>query len=258
MNIIVLNSGSNGNAVYVESPLSGFGVLLDCGISCRQIETRLKIHGRFLQNIHAVFITHEHGDHIRGLTTLQKKRNVPVFLTKPTQQGTWNRTQFQNARIMENMDTVQVGDLTVHSFPKSHDAADPVFFKIECNDKSFLYITDLGTHNEHVTEHIREADGILLESNYDEGMLWNGAYPEDLKARIASNVGHLSNDQAVAILQSSLDGKAPTVILGHISENNNTPELARETLERAIRETGLKVTSYHVASRHDVSEVICI
>jgi phosphoribosyl 1,2-cyclic phosphodiesterase len=258
MNIIVLNSGSNGNAVYVESPLSGAAVLLDCGISCKQIETRLKIHGRFLQNIQAVFITHEHGDHIRGLTTLQKKRNVPVFLTRPTHLGTWNRAQFQNARIIGNMDTVQVKDLTVHSFPKSHDAADPVFFKVECNGKSFLYITDLGIHNEHVTEHLKHADGILLESNYDVDMLWNGGYPEDLKARVASDVGHLSNEQAIEILLSGTNGKTPTVILGHVSENNNTPELVREGFERAIRESGLNVASYHVASRHDVSDVICI
>jgi phosphoribosyl 1,2-cyclic phosphodiesterase len=258
MNVIVLNSGSNGNAVYVESRATGAGVLLDCGISCKQIEQRLKIHGRFLQNIQAVFITHEHADHVRGLGTLQKRHRVPAYFTRATQRWTWNTASVQNVRNIKNLDTVQIGDITVHSFPKSHDASDPVFIKIECNGKSFLYITDLGTHNEYVAAELKHADAILLESNYDVGMLWNGSYPEDLKVRVASDVGHLSNDQAFDLLRTCIDGKSPIVIFGHISENNNTPELVRDGFERVLRESGLKVASYHIASRYDVGEVISI
>ncbi len=260
MNIIVLNSGSNGNAVYVESPASGAAVLLDCGISNRQIETRLKVHGRFTNSIRGVFITHEHGDHIRGVQSFSKHNRVPVYLTEQTYRNFWQRDGLKGFHFINpnGEGAVAVEDISVRAYPKSHDAADPVFFLVEIRDKRFLYVTDLGASNEQLDALIPTVDALMLESNYDTDMLWNGDYPEDLKERVDSELGHLSNEQAITILETHANGALRLLIFAHISENNNTPEIvAREAEALFARKPGF-TPQFEIASRHTVSEVYSI
>jgi phosphoribosyl 1,2-cyclic phosphodiesterase len=258
MNIIVLNSGSNGNAVYVESARSGAAVLLDCGISRRQIELRLKVHGRHPQNLRAVFITHEHADHVRGLPVLTKLYPLSTYLTEPTFRRMYRNRPHKGHRFMENSATVTVEDLTVQAFPKSHDASDPVFFVVTTGEKRFLYVTDLGVHDDAVAGMLSEVDAALVESNYDEDMLETGPYPPDLKDRIRADYGHLSNLQAVDLLRRHANGRLRALILGHLSENNNTPEIVRREIDLLLAERPDFHPAVHIASRYTVGDVISV
>ena len=258
MNIIVINSGSNGNAVYVESRRSGSAVLLDCGLSRRQIEIRLQVHGRFLDRVRAIFISHEHGDHVRGLPMVLKTYRVPVHLTKPTHRHLYERYAVSHPVIMENTGRVRVEDIVVEALPKSHDAADPVSFLVTTGGKRFLYATDLGIESDRLVELLPTLDALLLESNYDFDMLWGGSYPEELKARVDSDHGHLSNRQAAELIEAHCDGRLRALILGHISENNNTPETVSTTVTAMLRRKPELTPLVHIASRYNVSDVITI
>lgn len=256
LNIIVLNSGSNGNAVYVESHKSGTAVLLDCGISRTKIESRLKVHGRYLNSVKAVFITHEHRDHIHGLDVVSKIYRPKIYLTERTYKNIRNRRSVSEFHFLTHIDTVHINDLTVDVFPKNHDAADPIFLQVTSGKKRFLYATDLGTHNEHLLRLLPHADAIMMESNYDHEMLINGGYPEVLKQRILSDNGHLSNAHAMGLIERHCDGKLQTLILGHLSENNNNPEIVRQEVEALVARKKNFTPKIHIASRHDVSEVM--
>lgn len=256
MKIIVLNSGSNGNAVYVESD-SGTAILLDCGISRKQIEQRLKVHGRFPQSVLAVFITHEHGDHVNGLPAFNKYYPCPVYFTEWTYRYFWRRQLIKGFRFIGNTETVEIGEMVVRAIPKTHDARDPVSFLVRADGKEFLYATDMGVLNEHHRAILPTVDALMLESNYDSEMLWNGEYPLDLKKRIDSDRGHLSNAQVHALLQEHCDGRLHTLILGHLSENNNTPELVSSNIER-LYAGHEKQPVVHIASRYSVSDVIVV
>lgn len=258
MNIIVINSGSNGNAVYVESRRSGSAVLLDCGLSRRQIEIRLKVHGRFLDRVRAVFISHEHGDHVRGLPMVLRTYPVPVYLTEPTHRNLWAREMVRAPKFMENTGKVKVEDITVQAVPKSHDAADPVSFLVTTGGKRFLYSTDLGTHSRELADLLPTVEALLLESNYDFDMLWNGDYPDALKSRVDSEVGHLSNRQAMELIETHCDGRLRALILGHISENNNTTEKVGTAIKAMLRRKPELTPLVLIASRYNVSDVITI
>ncbi len=258
MNIIVLNSGSNGNAVYVESAKSGSAVLLDCGISRKQIEVRLKIHGRFIENIRAVFVTHEHQDHVCGLPVLSKIYYTPIYLTKNTHRQLLYRDSLKLCRYISYEEKIFVDDIIVQAFPKSHNAIHAVFFHVTIDSKQFLYVTDLGSHNHHLIALLPKVDALMLESNYDVDMLWNGSYPEDLKVRIDSDCGHLSNGQAMDLIEKHCDGKLKTLILGHLSENNNTPQVVEKEINEVLTRRKELHPSIHIASRYNVSDVITI
>ncbi len=258
MHIIVLNSGSNGNAVYVESAVSGAGVLLDCGISRRQIEQRLKVHGRYLQHIRGVFVTHEHADHVRGLPVLTRQLAIPTYMTEATFRGMHRNKPYKGHRFIGYNEEVQVEDIHVTAYAKTHDAADPVFFLVRIGKKRFLYATDLGEEAEELGRLLGLADAALLESNYDESMLENGPYPPYLKARIRAAHGHLSNVQAMELLQRHANGRLRTIILGHLSENNNTPECVQKEVDLLFsRRTDFRPRVV-IASRHTVGEILTI
>jgi phosphoribosyl 1,2-cyclic phosphodiesterase len=258
VNIIVLNSGSNGNAVYVESPASGAAVLLDCGISRKQIELRLKAHGRYLDSVRAVFVTHEHADHVRGLPVTTKMYRMPTFLTEATWRKMWKHRPHKGHRFIGRRDRVTVEDISVEAYPKNHDAADPVFFVVEISGLRFLYATDLGEHNEDLSRLLGDVDAVLLESNYDEEMLENGSYPPDLKTRIRSSYGHLSNLQAMELVAHHANGRLRTLILGHLSENNNTPEVVGREVEGMLARRGEFRPRIVIASRYDVGDLLSI
>ncbi len=258
MRIIVLNSGSNGNAVYVESAASGAAVLLDCGLSRRETERRLKLRARSLDRIRAVFITHEHRDHVAGLAQIGKHQEVRIFAGAGTIPPLRRSAPRLLLRPVHPGEKVAVDDLEVTAYPKSHDAADALFFRIDCRGRSFVYATDLGTHNRELAASLAEADGLLLESNYDEEMLREGRYPPDIKARIRSDAGHLSNAQSMRLLETHCNGNLRLLILGHISENNNTHEIVRRELETLFaRRPGFR-PAVHLASRHEPSGIITL
>jgi phosphoribosyl 1,2-cyclic phosphodiesterase len=258
VNIIVLNSGSNGNAVYVESPRSGAAVLLDCGISRKQIELRLKVHGRYLHNVRGVFVTHEHADHVRGLPVTTKMYRVPTFLTEPTWRNLWKNKPYKGHQFIRYKTAAKVEDITVEAYPKSHDAADPVFFVVTIDGTRFLYATDLGVHSEEVQRLLGEVDAALIESNYDEDMLEHGPYPQHLKDRISAPHGHLSNTQAMQLIESHCNGRLHTLILGHLSEKNNTPEVVQREVDAVLaRRHGFRPRVV-IASRYEVGELLSI
>jgi phosphoribosyl 1,2-cyclic phosphodiesterase len=258
VNILVLNSGSNGNAVYVESPRSGAAVLLDCGISRRQIELRLKVHGRSLQNVRGVFITHEHADHVRGLPVTTRMYRVPTYLTEPTWRNLRKHKPHKGHCFIKNTGVVKVEDIVVEAFPKSHDAADPVGFVVDIDGMRFLYATDLGVYSNEVTRMLGDVDAALLESNYDESMLEHGPYPQHLKDRIRAPHGHLSNTQAMQLVEAHCNGRMQTLIFGHLSENNNETEVVQREIEAVLsKRTGFR-PSVVIASRHDVGELLTI
>lgn len=258
MHIIVLNSGSNGNAVYVESPASGAGVLLDCGISRRQVEQRLKVHGRFLQNIKGVFVTHEHADHVRGIPVLTRVHAVPTFLTEATFRGMHRNRPYKGHRFIRHGEEVQVEDIRVTAFAKNHDAADPVFFLLSVGEKQFLYATDLGEAAAELGPMLGRVDAALLESNYDEDMLENGPYPAYLKARIRAAHGHLSNLQAMDLLRTYANGRLHTLILGHLSENNNTPACVQNEVDRLLAARTDFRPRVVIASRYTVGDLLTV
>ncbi len=258
MHIIVLNSGSNGNAVYVESAASGRGILLDCGISRRQVEVRLKIHGRTPQHVTGIFVTHEHADHVRGIPVVTKMYHTPVYLTEQTYRGMWIHKPHKGFHWIEPGTAVTLGDIEVLAYPKSHDAADPVYFDVRIAGKRFLYITDLGTHNDHIVSLLPEVDALLLESNYDDYMLDTGGYPEQLKARIRSDHGHLSNAQAMNLIRMHCRGRLHTLLLGHLSENNNTPAIVQREITALLADRPDFRPRVHIASRYDVSEMLSV
>ncbi|MDT8322864.1 MAG: MBL fold metallo-hydrolase [Bacteroidota bacterium] len=258
MHIIVLNSGSNGNAVYVESDSSGAGVLLDCGISRRQVEQRLKVHGRFLQHIKGVFITHEHADHVRGLPVLTRQQQVPTYLTEGTFRSMHRNKPYKGHRFIRLGEEVPVEDIRVTAYAKNHDAADPVCFRVSIGEKHFLYVTDLGEDTEEIGALLGGADAALIESNYDVDMLEHGPYPPYLKARIRAAHGHLSNLQAMELLRRHANGRLHTLILGHLSENNNTPECVQKEVDRLLAARSGFRPRVVIASRFTVGEVLSL
>ncbi|RYZ49059.1 MAG: MBL fold metallo-hydrolase, partial [Sphingobacteriales bacterium] len=197
LHITSLNSGSNGNCYYIGN--ENEAVLIDVGISCKELEARMNRLGLKMELVRAVFISHEHSDHISGLKTLLKKYSVPVFITPQTLRN--GKLRFE-ASLINNFiayETVLVGDLQVTAFPKFHDACDPHSFIVTDGTVNIGVFTDIGQVCDHLTVHFSRCHAAFLESNYDEVMLREGPYPWYLKNRITSGKGHLSNRQALEL-----------------------------------------------------------
>ena len=240
VSVSVLASGSRGNTAIVES--SGASILVDAGISCRETFKRLKSLGRSPREISAILITHEHSDHVYGLATLAKKLEVPVFMTGATHQA-WARAlrdeagelpQIAKLELFSAGRSFQIRDITVTPFTIPHDAADPVGFTFRAEGNKIGIATDLGYMPPSVRDQLRGCDVLMIESNHDLEMLRVGPYPWSVKQRVLSRVGHLSNHATAEFLQKDYDGGATWIILGHLSESNNAPELARLAAEQAL------------------------
>lgn len=233
MRFAALSSGSSGNCFYIAE--KNQAILVDAGISCKQILSRLTGLGENPLNIKAIFVTHEHIDHIRGIEVLSKNLNIPVYATS----GTINsQTICSNENLLceisEN-ETIKIAGMEITSFPKSHDAEMPVSYKIQKN-KIISVITDIGYACKNVISSIKESDAIILESNHDVDMLQNGSYPYFLKKRILSEKGHISNhDSSIAVRNNSSE-KLKNIILAHLSEKNNTQDLALTSFKEKLSE----------------------
>jgi len=227
--ITSLNSGSNGNCYYVGNETEA--VLVDVGISCREVEKRIKRLGLLMENIKAVFISHEHSDHIYGLCGLVKKYCLPVYITEATMQN--GRLAFDRAlvRIFVAHEPILIGNLSVIAFPKFHDAADPYSFVVECDKVSVGIFTDIGKACKNVIGYFKQCHAAFLEANYDEDMLHKGNYPFYLKKRISGGMGHLSNNEALDIFIRHRPPFMSHLLLSHLSKNNNSPELVQKIFD---------------------------
>lgn len=249
--IASINSGSNGNCYYVGNHEEA--ILVDAGISCRETETRMQRLGLSMSKVKAIFITHEHSDHIRGVEVLARKHQLPVYITQKTLR--YSRLQIE-AHLVENLkayEPVTIGNLTVTGFPKNHDASDPHSFLVTGNGVKVGVFTDIGSSCDHLEHHFKQCHAAFLEANYCEDMLENGYYPLHLKRRIRGKNGHLSNKQALDLFLAHKPAYMSHVLLSHLSKENNRPELAQSLFAEQAGETRVIV-----ASRYHESEVYTI
>jgi phosphoribosyl 1,2-cyclic phosphodiesterase len=221
--IASLNSGSNGNCYYVGNQHEA--VLIDAGISCKEIETRMLRLGLSMKMVKAVFISHEHSDHIKGVEVLSKKHQLPVYVTEETRKQGRVKLEKELSKFFDNSTPTMVGTLAVTAFSKLHDAADPYSFTISCNEITVGVFTDIGTPCQQLVHHFKQCHAAFLEANYDDEMLDNGGYPYYLKSRIRGGHGHLSNKQALELFTTHRPGFMSHLILSHLSKNNNCPNL---------------------------------
>lgn len=240
VSVTVLASGSKGNCTLVRS--SKTRLLIDAGLSCRELLRRLLLCGEDAGALDAVLITHEHSDHVAGLRVLARRLKIPVYITGPTFQEYQRCVRDTNGRHVsldrhENFcsgGAFQVGDISVMPFTIPHDAIDPVGFTLCADGVKLGICTDLGYLPASVHHHLRGCHILMIESNHDLELLRGGPYPWSVKQRVMSRVGHLSNDALADFFTSDYDGRAEFLILAHLSEQNNHPEIARMSAERAL------------------------
>jgi phosphoribosyl 1,2-cyclic phosphodiesterase len=239
--ITSLNSGSNGNCYYAGNEENA--VLIDAGISCRETEKRMKRLGLSMKNVKAIFISHEHSDHINGIATLAKKYQLPIYVTEETQKQSKLSHNEYLLIPFSAYKAVQVGNLTVTAFPKFHDAIDPHSFIVASSSVRVGIFTDIGAVCKHLIKNFKECHAAFLESNYDEKMLANGSYPYHLKKRISGGQGHLSNVQALQLVMDHKPAFMSHLILSHLSKNNNDPELVQNLFSQKIKDVKIIVAS---------------
>ncbi|UFH52074.1 MBL fold metallo-hydrolase [Spirosoma sp. KNUC1025] len=242
--ITSLNSGSNGNCYYVGNDQEA--VLIDAGLSCRQIEVRMKRLGLSLQAVKAIFVSHEHSDHISAIPQLARVYQLPVFITSRTLQYSRFPEKRFPIRSFSPNEPVQIGDLQVTAFPKQHDASDPHSFLISYQGTNVGVFTDIGVVCEHVIHHFKQCHAVFLEANYDEDMLDQGRYPYFLKQRIRGGKGHLSNQQALALFQMHKPPFMSHILLSHLSKENNNPQVVHDLFTPHMANTKLIVAPRHV------------
>jgi phosphoribosyl 1,2-cyclic phosphodiesterase len=230
-----LNSGSNGNCYYIGN--QDEAVLVDGGISCRETEKRMKRLGLSMAKVKAIFVSHEHGDHIHGIPALCKRHGLPVYITSGTlHQG---RLAIDEKLVIpfKAYEPVKIGSLSVTAFPKFHDACDPHSFIVEGNAVKVGIFTDIGRLCDHVIKHFKQCHAAFLESNYDEEMLDMGGYPIYLKNRIRDGRGHLSNREAAQLFVGHRPVFMSHLFLSHLSKNNNSPKLVKDLFTRIAGKT---------------------
>ena len=234
MRFCSLGSGSGGNATIVEarSGASTSRLLIDCGFSLREFETRLSRAALACEDLDAVFVTHEHGDHIGCAVNLARRHELPLWMSR----GTWRaigRPELPGLlRFARDGQSIEVGDLLLMPYTVAHDAQEPL--QLRCSDGAHHLgvLTDVGSITPHLLAQLQRCDALLLECNHDQALLAASRYPASLKARIGGRLGHLSNDTAAQILAACLHGGLKHLVAAHLSEQNNTSQLARETLAR--------------------------
>jgi phosphoribosyl 1,2-cyclic phosphodiesterase len=246
--ITSLNSGSNGNCYYVGNDKDA--ILVDAGISCRETEKRMKRLGLSLEKVRAIFISHEHSDHISGLAVLSKKYNLPVYITEPTLRHGRLQLEKYLTRSFSPHEPTLIGELMITGFPKLHDASDPYSFIIESKAIRVGVFTDIGLPCEQLIRYFKQCHAAFLEANYDDDMLETGRYPIYLKNRIRGGRGHLSNKQALELFRKHKPPFMSHLLLSHLSRDNNSPELVQELFN--LHAQGAKII---VASRYRESEV---
>ncbi|HIY58647.1 MAG TPA: MBL fold metallo-hydrolase [Candidatus Tetragenococcus pullicola] len=241
-NISILASGSTGNSLFIESDKKK--ILVDAGLSGKKITSLLQEIDRRPEDLDAIFVTHEHRDHIHGVGVMARKYHLDVYANEKTWQAMdpmIGKVANEQKYIFEMGKVMTLGDLDIESFGVSHDAAMPQFYRFYKDGKSFVVLTDTGYCNDHLRGVIKGADAYLMESNHDLEMLRMGSYPWHLKQRILGDKGHLSNDDGALVMTDILTDQTKRIYLGHRSQENNLKELAHLTMENILREHDLGV-----------------
>lgn len=251
LSVCSLNSGSNANCYYIGTDTEA--ILVDAGLSCRETERRMKKQGLAMEHIKALFISHEHSDHITGLASLSRKYRWPVYITPGTLQYCSVPVEEELVCSFTAGVPVQIGAITVMPFTKSHDAADPHSFLVSAGGVHAGVFTDIGYSCKELIHYFKQCHIAFLESNYCEVMLAEGHYPAQLKRRISGRKGHLSNTQALELFVQHRPRHLQHLVLSHLSKNNNDPDL----VNRLFREKAGDV-QITVASRYEASPVIHI
>jgi phosphoribosyl 1,2-cyclic phosphodiesterase len=246
-----LNSGSNGNCYYIGNAKEA--VLIDAGISCRETEKRMARLGLNIRSVTAIFVSHEHSDHIRGVEVLSRKYKIPVYITKPTLIASGLAIHSDLLRSYIPHKKISLGGLTVIPFPKSHDAAEPFSYVVKNQTVCIGIMTDIGHVCDNVIRYFKECNAVFLEANYDVTMLETGHYPLQLKRRISSNKGHLSNDQALELFTSHSSPFLSHVFLSHLSKENNDPQIAAGVFQKYCGDKTIIV-----APRFEETPLFCI
>jgi phosphoribosyl 1,2-cyclic phosphodiesterase len=262
LNFCSLSSGSSGNCYYLGNEFHG--ILIDAGISATAIRKFLKSLGISMQTIMGVLITHNHTDHTRGLELLTRKNSLPAF----TSPNIWKSILSPRITIASDcmreiplQQKFHLAGFEIEAFPVSHDAPETVGYHICAGDQKITIVTDLGHICQTAAHYIKAANLLVIESNYDEQMLMNGAYPHFLKARIRSDNGHLGNHQTSSFLADIFSDNLSHICLAHLSKNNNTPELVLQTLEQTFLERGIILNGQQkisILNRYEPTEMIRI
>jgi phosphoribosyl 1,2-cyclic phosphodiesterase len=254
LSVSVLASGSRGNATYISDGCTA--ILIDAGLSGVEIQRRMARKGLDPNNLDAILVSHEHADHIHGVGVLSRRFGLRVYINDGTRQASGSVLgRLYKINPFSCGHTFAIGSLLVHPFSISHDAEDPAGFSISCNGVKVGMATDLGIATGVVRTHLRDCDILILEANHDPQMLIDGPYPWPLKQRIRGRSGHLSNDDTALLLESLQHDRLSHVILAHLSEENNTPEKARQAIKNVLNGGRVKL---HVASQATGSSVLIL
>jgi len=241
MLITSLNTGSNGNCFYIGNDEEA--ILIDAGLTCKETEIRMQRLSLSMDKVKAIFISHEHSDHIRGLPVLAKKYQVPVYITPSTLISGKQQLPLELINTFHAYMPIHFGGLQVTAFPKKHDAAEPHSFTVACNGITIGIFTDIGSHCEHVINNFKLCHAAFLEANYDEEMLAKGSYPYFLKNRIRGGNGHLSNRQALELFITHRPSYMSHLLLSHLSKDNNCPDLVHQLFNEHANGTEIIVAS---------------
>jgi phosphoribosyl 1,2-cyclic phosphodiesterase len=252
MRVISLQSGSNGNCIYVEA--GGVKLLFDAGLSGKQVKERLALHGRDVTAVNAVLISHDHVDHSRSMGILHRKFHLPVYATEKTYctAARYGLGEIGDLRHFRSGETIRIDHVTVETVPTPHDAQDGVMFVVDDGRHRLGILTDLGHVFDELAAVVQSLDAVVLESNYDPAMLDDGDYPEMLKRRIRGPGGHLSNIEAAELLHSAASRRLKWACLAHLSHDNNTPGVAMRTHRKVHKDRW----PIHVATRYEASDVM--
>lgn len=255
--LTLLGSGSAGNSALVAT--NHCKVLIDGGLSARQIALRLEQCGVAPEQLDGILLTHEHGDHVCGLDVLCRKFDVPIYANSQTAEAVRcpaaaGLDQHRNWRIFRTGAEFKICDITVQTFPVPHDAVDPVGFAFYAGSSALGFITDLGYATKMIVERLRQVHTLVIETNHDEKLLQNDTRrPWPVKQRIQSRHGHLSNNAAASVIGELVVGKIDRVVLGHLSRDCNTPELALQTMRNALTKSGKIDIELFCATQSEIS-----
>lgn len=263
MKLLSIASGSSGNCIAVGS--DNTLILIDAGISKKRIEDGLNRNGFTLRDVSGILITHEHSDHIGGLGVVSRKYNIPIYTSGGTAEAikeckTLGHIDESLFNVVTGDESFSIGDLTINPFNISHDAAEPLAYRVSGGKNSVAVATDMGTYDDYIVSNLQNLDALLLEANHDIRMLQTGSYPYYLKQRILSNKGHLSNEASGRLLSSVLHDNIKHIYLGHLSKENNYDKLAYEAVRLEIsmsdNEYSADEFDIRVADRSEPSDMI--